>query len=132
MATIPLVTPNGIGGLNVAPVITQNMRYDHAAVFFAKNKNKPRFGILAEELNPDSRKKYGTNKGVLVKAVIEDSPAFNANLFKNDVIISINDIPTVNLNGFAEATGSVKFDVENVMVVVLRDSDRLELLLKMK
>ena len=59
--------------------------YDFAATYWAKLKPSI-FGVIVTELDAEARRSIESNRGVLVKAVIGDSPAFVADLLSGDVI----------------------------------------------
>lgn len=63
-------------------------RQNYGAIYFIK----PRIvlGALSRNLNDLERKSLQTNKGAVVTAVINDSPAFNADILIGDIITGIN------------------------------------------
>ncbi|HEY5039206.1 MAG TPA: PDZ domain-containing protein [bacterium] len=62
--------------------------YDYSASFWAKTKPSL-IGVLVQPLTDDLKKSYQTNKGVLVKVVIRDSPAYNADVLKGDALMNL-------------------------------------------
>jgi len=46
----------------------------------------PIFGTHIKDLTPEIRQQIGSNKGMLVYAVIKGSPAFEADILKGDVL----------------------------------------------
>lgn len=132
ITSTPIFTPNGFGGINATAVTGQHMRYDQGAVYLAKSKYKLRFGIFADELTPELRKALGTNKGVRVKTVVEDTPAFAANLFKDDVITRIDNKEISKSDDFSEIIGAVPPNQEIVTFSILRDGKPMDVLLRMK
>lgn len=112
-STVPILMPNttteyqsgnvygagGIGtysgtstsyGTTVIPYTVTQRRYDQTAVYLMPLREKPRLGVHYRNLTPSERRQQQTNTGVLVSAVIENTPAFHANLFSGDVIIGWN------------------------------------------
>jgi len=67
-------------------------RSDFGAAFFAKSKTHT--GIFAAPLDDATKQRIGSNKGVLVQAVVDGSPAFQADVLPGDVVQSINDEST--------------------------------------
>ncbi|MFH1143824.1 MAG: PDZ domain-containing protein [Candidatus Eisenbacteria bacterium] len=65
-----------------------NDYYDHTATYWAKTK-PPIFGVLVRELDPETKQALGTNQGVVIVAVINDSPAFTADMLRGDVITRV-------------------------------------------
>ena len=67
-------------------------------------KHKPRiFGANYNEPSSELKQQMGSNKGVLVTVVMKDSPAFDADILKGDIIKEIEGILVVNKDGFSEA-----------------------------
>jgi hypothetical protein len=63
-------------------------RSDFGAVYFIKTRQ--RVGIIAAPLDDAIRKRIGTNSGVLVRIVVDGSPAFVADIFPGDILLSVN------------------------------------------
>jgi hypothetical protein len=63
-------------------------RSDFGAVYFVKVRQ--RVGIIAAPLDEVTRKRIDTNSGVSVRLVVEGSPAFVADIFPGDILLSIN------------------------------------------
>jgi hypothetical protein len=55
------------------------VRYDQVATYWAKRKGTI-LGAIGEDLSPELRQKIGSNKGILVIAVIKQSPAYHAGI----------------------------------------------------
>jgi hypothetical protein len=69
--------------------------YDYYATYWAKAKPMSlgiNFGNLTDEL----RRKAESNKGVYITAVVKDSPAFNADLLRGDIIRKLNDTEVID------------------------------------
>lgn len=78
-------------GSTVVPMTTQQNRYEQVGVFMAKSITKPRFGVFLEELSPRVRAEMQRNTGALIIIVVEDTPAFDADILEGDVIVAINE-----------------------------------------
>jgi len=80
--------------------VEQNMDYyDYAATFWAKAKPSL-FGVLVKELDDKTKAMIGSNKGVLVRVVVKDSPAFMADVLRDDVILSLGADMVINPDQF--------------------------------
>jgi len=82
-------------------------RYDYTVYYFVAMDSIPEilrfFGVDCVDLNNDLRRRTGRNTGAYVRVVYKNSPAFYANLFRNDVIITINKKSITNSNDFFDA-----------------------------
>jgi hypothetical protein len=67
----------------------QIRRSDFDAVYFVKVKQ--RVGAVVVPLDDAGRKRIGTNSGMLVRIVVEGSPAFLADVFAGDILMAVND-----------------------------------------
>jgi len=90
-------------------------RSDYGAVYFVKTRQ--RAGIIAAPLDDAAHKRLGTNSGVLVRLVVDGTPAFNADVFPGDVLLSVNtervqsvDQYTQLLNQFEGQTAAFHFN----------------------
>lgn len=70
-------------------------RFSQGAVYFVKRKGTIS-GLIAIDLPPDLRDKIKSNKGVLVIAVLKQTPAFSADILRGDIIKKINNIEIID------------------------------------
>ncbi len=73
--------------------------YDYEATFWAKAA-PPAFGVFVRELDDAAKASIQSNKGVVVKAVVKDSPAFDADLLKGDILVSMGESEIRHPEGF--------------------------------
>jgi membrane-associated protease RseP (regulator of RpoE activity) len=73
--------------------ITVN-RSDYGAVYFIKQK----FGLGAffRDLEDSERQRMQTNRGAVARLIVDDTPAFNADILVGDVFIAIDEQPVLN------------------------------------
>ena len=64
-------------------------RYDCIALYFAKAKKK-RVGIFVSMVPDEIRAQIGKNQGLYVQVVVEESPAYYANVLEGDVLLELN------------------------------------------
>lgn len=76
----------------LVPVTTTEQHFNMTAAFMAKPKEPSKFGIGFRSLDPELRKKLQRNTGVVAVVVVENSPAFNANIMEGDIITAVNDV----------------------------------------
>ncbi len=105
---------------NMVPITIHRTNY--GAAYFIKSKIK--FGLMLRDLDDVERKKIDTNKGSVIRIVVDDSPAFTGDLLAGDIIIAID-------NEKVESTQSVLkiFETKNssdVEFSVLRDGRRIK------
>lgn len=74
-------------------------RSDYFAVYLAKVK--PRIGVYFNNLDDQERQTIGSNSGVIVNMVVDQSPAFNANILPGDIILKVNNLPVANTQTFS-------------------------------
>jgi hypothetical protein len=66
-------------------------RYDYGVYYFVQRTFIPVFGWRLTDLDNNDRQIFHRNTGAIVYVVIKNSPAFYANIVKNDIIVRIND-----------------------------------------
>jgi len=95
-------------------------KYEYVAVFFVKNPVPHLLGINFNDLSPDIRKRIGSNKGVIVRTVINETPAFMADILEGDIIRKANNREVINsksLDNFLSEHAGQKVTFE-----ILRDN----------
>jgi S1-C subfamily serine protease len=83
-------------------------------------------GIYPEDLDEATFKKYNIDKGVLVSEVVEESPAENAGLLKNDIILELGGRGPKNAGELRSLIQNAK-PKEKVRIKILRDGKGIEL-----
>ena len=73
-----------------------------------------------QELSAELKQKIGSNKGVVVTAVVKGSPAFDADILRGDILKQIGNHEISDPKMFGEATG--RYAGKKVMVTLLRDA----------
>jgi PDZ domain len=95
-------------------------RFDKNAVFF-QEAPKSGTGIYTRELTPDEMIRLDTRRAFVVRFVRDASPAFNADVFPGDIVVSVNgqlaDLETWNL--------AIR-DNETLAVRILRNGQQRE------
>ena len=76
-------------GTNTTYLPYQTNRYQYRAAFMVKIKTS--LGIFFNDIDQSTRKLIGENKGVRIIVVVDNSPAFYADVLEGDIITSIND-----------------------------------------
>jgi len=64
-------------------------RHDFLATYWSKN-NRIRFGTLVKDLPDDIKQGLERNKGAIVDIVVKNSPAFNADVLKGDILTKMD------------------------------------------
>jgi len=93
-------------------------RYDYFASYWIKLK-PPVLGVHVRELTAELKQKIGSNKGVVVIAVMKRSPAFSADILRGDVLRKIGDTEILDQKTFGEATK--QYAGKKVAVRFIRD-----------
>ena len=84
---------------NFIPVTIHRTNY--SAGYFIKQKTI--LGVQARDLNDKERQELGTNKGVVITLIVDDSPAFKADLLPGDIVISINETPISSMSQLSKS-----------------------------
>lgn len=97
-------------------------RSDYLATYWIKMKS-PIFGIHIGDITPEIKKRIGSNKGLLVFAVIKGSPAFEADILKGNVLRKIADISVYDQESFQRALS--KYEGKEIIVTIFRDEKEI-------
>lgn len=98
-------------------------RSEFAAVFLAKIKG--RLGVFVNALDDATRKRLETNQAVVVQAVVEESPAYLADILPGDVILMMG---SDNVLSPAHFSGTLlkKYEGQTVTIKIDRGSKVVE------
>jgi PDZ domain len=75
-------------------------RSDYGAVYFVKQKFG--LGAFSRDLNDSERQELQTNKGAVIRLVVDATPAFNADLLVGDIVTSIDGVLVANSEAFGD------------------------------
>ena len=105
-------------------------RFDYLATYWIKlKKSAIIFGVSVQDLTTELRQELGSNKGLLIIAVIKGSPAFQADILRGDVLRRIGGI---DLYGFETLQETVKkYQGQTVSVEIYRDGKKIEKKIKL-
>jgi len=98
-------------------------RSEFGAVFMAKVKG--RLGVIVTPLDDATRKRLETNQGVLVRIVVEGSPAYLADVLPGDVILQIGS-DTVQSPEYFTKTLLVKYQGQATTLKLDRNGKSVE------
>lgn len=113
-----------INSYRTTPVIVPYSvdRYNQEAVYFSKMKeDKIGIGLGFKPLDTRMAKIIGTNKAIMVEYVIRHSPAFKADLFSGDIILTVagRDVSSEELMAQVKAD----FSGKTVPIDIIRDGE---------
>lgn len=97
-------------------------RMDFGAIYFAKQRFG--LGVFVRDLNNSERQELQTNRGVAVRVVVDDTPAFNADILVGDVITAIDGVAVASTRGFNEVARNYAGKV--VSLSIIRRGQRIE------
>lgn len=97
-------------------------RFEQGATYWVKVK-RSLFGALVNDLPSELRQKTGSNKGVLVIAVVKGTPAFSADILRGDVIKKVNNTEILDRNHFAVTI--LANANKKVNITILRDGKEM-------
>jgi len=81
-------------------------------------------GVEGEGLQGQLAEFFGVKEGVLVRAVLRESPAEKAGIKAGDVILKVNDVKVASPNDIGSAIRSLK-EKKTVPVVLIRDKKEM-------
>jgi hypothetical protein len=97
-------------------------RTDYGAVYFVKQRFS--LGAFVRDLTDSERQRLETNQGVVVLTVVDDTPAFHADILPGDMIYSIDGDRVPNQDSFSRITSEHRGRV--VPIVIIRNGRTIE------
>lgn len=112
-------TTYGTSTTMIPITVTRNI---YSAAYFVKIK--VRFGVGYSSLTDEERRALGSNKGVRVDYVIEDSPAYRADMLVDDIILAVDGSQISGQQSMGEAID--RSAGRSVQVQIIRQGKRME------
>jgi len=106
---------------NYVPITINRMQY--GAAYFVKQRTV--LGINGDNLTDSERQELQSNKGVSIRLVVDNSPAFHADLLAGDIILAFNGEPVLNresMSGFMKGVGPGS----TIVLSIYRKGQRME------
>lgn len=94
-------------------------RYDYLATYWAKGK-RLRLGVRLNPLSPEIRQEIGSNKGVVIANVMDNSPAFMADILEGDILKKINSDEILDVKSGLDIIA--KHAGERIVMTLIRNS----------
>jgi len=91
-------TTTSPGSFNTSYLPIQVQRSENQAIFFRKRFYQ--FGAFLDRLPTELSQKLERNAGLVVRVVVESSPAFVANILVGDILVTIDDEPIISVDEF--------------------------------
>ncbi len=104
-------------------------RYEYFATYWIKGKPAV-FGAYFKDLTPEIRRQIGSNKGALVTAVVKGSPAFEADIFKGDVLKKVGNIAIFDKDSLRNACD--KYAGKETDILIIREGKELHKTVKLR
>lgn len=95
---------------------------DYGAIYFAKVRSI--FGAFSRDLNDNERQELQTNKGAVIRALVNGSPAFNADILVGDIITMVDGIQVQTSSALVELLRERKG--KQVSLSLIRRGQRIE------
>jgi len=105
------------------------VRSDYLSTYWIKMK-PPIFGTYIRDLTPEIKQQIGSNKGVLIYAVIKGSPAFEADILNSAVLRKIGDVAVFDMDSFQKALAD--YEGRETDVVIVRGDKELHKSVKLQ
>jgi hypothetical protein len=112
-----VMTPGGTSTYNIPYSVSRN---DVVATFWVhQNPSTYRLGVIPGPLPEAIRAKLQRNTGIIAVAILQGTPAFNANILRDDVILKIGGEEVIDPPGFMALM--TKFAGHKVDIELLRN-----------
>lgn len=102
------------------PVTTH--RSDYGAVFFVKQRMK--LGVKYRELTDSERQELQTNQAVAIDLVVDNTPAFYADILPGDIILAVDGVNVAGRSGLSSALDARSG--QKITLTIVRRGQRIE------
>lgn len=92
------------------------------AVYFVKQRFN--FGAITRDLSDSERQELQTNQGGVVTIIVDDTPAFRADVLPGDIIAAIDGVNVPNSDGFTRMLRERKG--KSIIVTLVRKGQRID------
>ncbi len=116
-------------GIRYLPVSYNNQRFNQSATFLVKSSKMPALGLETQSLTADQKRRLGYNRGVSVKRVFYDSPGFDADLKKGDILYSVNGTVIENQRHFHTIASNYANSGRPMVFEALRGTEPIQITL---
>jgi len=100
-------------------------RYNQVATYWIKSSDSfTKLGLRVIDLTPEARQALGSNKGMLILAVIKNSPAFHADIINGDILRRVGENEIYSLDSYLDALG--KYAGTETQVIVWRKGNEIK------
>ena len=106
------------------PITSTQHRYNQTAVYLVKSNYKYKIGLVYKDLPQKIRSELQRNTGVYVKAVIESSPAFYADILPHDVITDIDGHSVSGEKVFREVMLAIPGEQKESKLTIIRNGEK--------
>lgn len=118
-------------GTAVVPITSQQRRFDQEAVYFVKSTKRLKFGVFFADLTPEMRASIQRNMGAVIDIVMENSPAFTANVLPGDILIQIDGVDVRNAEHAAQLMDAAPPGGE-IQISVLRNGEKKTIAIRLR
>lgn len=102
-------------------------RSDYGAVYFVKQRFS--FGAFTRDLNDSERRELETNLGAVVIVVVDESPAFYADILTGDIIAAIDAVSVPNAQGLNRVLREQKG--KDITITLIRHGQHINKVVKL-
>lgn len=117
------------GGHTIYNIPYQVDHFDFLATYWVKRK-PPVLGLFTKDLSDDLRRQLQRNRGVVVLAVVKDSPAFNVDILRGDVVIRLGEVEITDIRSMEMAQS--KYAGQEIPISLLRNGEPKEILVRLR
>jgi hypothetical protein len=129
----PMVLPSIVGitagaisstivGATTTMVPVSQRRYDQGATYWAPSPPGI-IGVNARDLTPEERAKLQSNKGVFIFSIKKHSPAFEADILKDDIVRSVDGVEVSDTQAFGKVLNEKAG--QKVIITIVRGDQTL-------
>lgn len=109
------------------PYTRYNDNFNQWAVYMVKSNRMHKLGLIMRDFSPEERAGLGRNSGAYIDVVLDNSPAFVADIFAGDALIAINGDKVNNATAAKVMIDDLSLDGQTIILSVLKNGEQKDI-----
>lgn len=101
--------------------------FDQWAIYLVKSNRINKLGLLMRDFSPAERNELGRNSGAYIDLVLNNSPAFVADIVAGDALIAINGEKVSNADGARKMIDGLSLGGKTIILSVIKKGEQKDI-----
>jgi len=101
--------------------------FNQWAVYMVKSNRIHKLGLVMRDFSPEERAGFGRNTGAFIDTVLNNSPAFLADIVSGNILIAINGEKVNNAGQAKTMIDNLSFGGETIVLRVIKNGEQKDI-----